>query len=55
MELKSFGSDPGVTDADRGPVLRKEGKEAHDKEMREYYSNPFKPENIDKNQQKQVR
>lgn len=38
----------GMTDIE-GPVLKKESKAKHEKEMRENYVDPFKPQNILKN------
>jgi hypothetical protein len=38
----------GMTDIE-GPVLKKESKAKHDKELRENYVDPFKPQNILKN------
>lgn len=43
----------GMTDIE-GPVLQKESKAKHEKEIRDNYVDPFKPQNIQRNQEKQM-
>lgn len=42
----------GQTDIE-GPVVKKESKAKHEKDLKDAYVNPFKPENIEKNKQNQ--
>ena len=44
--------DDNKTNAEDFPALKKESKEKREKDLRDAYSNPFKPENIELNKQK---
>lgn len=56
LDLNSVDDDEilGQTDIE-GPVMKKESKAKHESDVRDAYLNPFKPENIQKNEEMQTK